>query len=150
MVAKLRVSHSPFLSHSAVVLPATLSPHPHPRLYHPPAWAKNLNQGSTGVFCCCCCCFFLLFTSSFIPCRKFRSPYLGKATAATRAVLPIPDSESSYFQVSKQWYSCQCLGSLMCKQMLMHVIAHRGFTDTVRESALKADSGGKFLAIQGS
>ena len=31
----------------------------------------------------------------------------------------------------------------MCAQMLMHAIAHRGCTDAIRESALKADSGRK-------
>ena len=31
----------------------------------------------------------------------------------------------------------------MCAQMLMHVIAHGGYTDTERESALKDDSGKK-------
>ena len=48
-----------------------------------------------------------------------------------------------YFRVSKQRYGCQCLGSLTCTQMLTPAIAHRGFTDTVRESALKVDSGRK-------
>ena len=32
-------------------------------------------------------------------------------------------------------------GSLTCAQMLMHAIAHGGCSDTVTESALKADSG---------
>ena len=31
----------------------------------------------------------------------------------------------------------------MCSQMLMHAIAQGGFTDTVRKSALKVDSGRK-------
>ena len=31
------------------------------------------------------------------------------------------------------------LGLLTCAQLLMHAIAHGGCTDTVRESALKAD-----------
>ena len=38
---------------------------------------------------------------------------------------------------------CQCLGFLTCAQMLMHAIAHGDCTDTVRESALKVDSGRK-------
>ena len=42
-----------------------------------------------------------------------------------------------------QRYGCQCLGSLTCAQMLMHAIAHEGCADTVRESALKVDSGRK-------
>ena len=37
--------------------------------------------------------FFSLFFKNFIiPCGKFRSPYLGKATVAAGALLPIPDS----------------------------------------------------------
>ena len=48
-----------------------------------------------------------------------------------------------YFCVSKQWYSCQCLGFLMLAQMLMHVIAHMGCMDILRECALEAHSGRK-------
>ena len=51
--------------------------------------------------------------------------------------------------MSKQRYGCQYLGSLTCEQMLMHAIAHEGCTDTVRESALKADSGKKILCRAG-
>ena len=54
-----------------------------------------------------------------------------------------------YFPVSRQWYGCQCLGFLTCTQMLMHAIAHRGCTDTVRESALKADWDKNPLPYQG-
>ena len=46
-----------------------------------------------------------------------------------------------YFPVSKQWYGWQCSGLFTCAQMLMHAIAHGGRTNTVRESALKVDSG---------
>ena len=38
---------------------------------------------------------------------------------------------------------------LTCTQMLMHAIAHGGCTDTVRESALKVDTGKKSLAARG-
>ena len=48
-----------------------------------------------------------------------------------------------YFRVSKQWYGCKCLGFLTCVQMLMCAIAHGFCTDTLRESALKVDSGRK-------
>ena len=49
-----------------------------------------------------------------------------------------------YFPVSKDCgYGCQCLGFLTCAQILMHAFAHGGCTDTVRESALQADSGRK-------
>ena len=40
---------------------------------------------------CVCVAVFVLFCFlRLIPCRKFRSPYLGKTTAAAGAVLPIP------------------------------------------------------------
>ena len=45
-----------------------------------------------------------------------------------------------HFRVSTQWHGCQCLGFLLCAQMLTHAIALRGWTNTVRESALNADS----------
>ena len=38
---------------------------------------------------------------------------------------------------------CQCLGVLMCTQMLMRAITHGGCMDTVRKSALEVDSGEK-------
>ena len=57
------------------------------------------------------------------------------------SAIPISCQCVQYFRVSKQWYGCQCLGCLTCTRILMHVIAHGGCTDTVRESALKVDSG---------
>ena len=48
-----------------------------------------------------------------------------------------------FFFLSKQKYGCQCLGSLMGTQPLIHAIAQEGCTDTVRESALKVDFGRK-------
>ena len=48
-----------------------------------------------------------------------------------------------YFRVSKQWYGCQCLGFLMCAQLLMREIACNSSTDTVRDSAQQVDSGRK-------
>ena len=48
----------------------------------------------------------------------------GCSTAAARAVLPIPTSACSILCVSKQQYGCQCLGFLVCTQMLlMHAMA---------------------------
>ena len=44
---------------------------------------------------------FFFFTS-FIACRKFGLPYLGKATAAARAALPIPNSASGIFLCPKE------------------------------------------------
>ena len=47
------------------------------------------------------------------------------------------------FCVFKQWYGCQCLAFLTWAQLLMHVSARGGCTDTVRESAVNVDSGRK-------
>ena len=55
----------------------------------------------------------------------------------------------SYFHVSKQWYGCQCLAFLTCAHMLRHVIAHRGCSDTVRQSALEVDWEKNPLSHQG-
>ena len=52
-----------------------------------------------------------------------------------------------YFRVSRQWCGCQCLGFLTCAQMLRCVVAHRGCTDTVRESVLKVESGAKIPSL---
>ena len=66
----------------------------------------------------------------------------GSDIAASKAALPIPISMCSYLCVSKQWYtSCQCLGFLTRAQLLLHAFAHGGCT--VRESALRVDSGRK-------
>ena len=46
----------------------------------------------------------------------------------------------SYQCVSRQRYCCQRLGFLTCAQTLMHATAYGGCMDTIRESALKADS----------
>ena len=55
-----------------------------------------------------------------------------------------------HFPVSKQRYGCQRLGFVTCAQMLMHATAHGGRTNNVRESALEADSGRKYLAARGN
>ena len=54
---------------------------------------------------------------------------------------------AQYFCVSEQWCACQCLRFLLCSCMLMHVIAHWGCMDTVRESALRVDSGRKMSCL---
>ena len=92
---------------------------------------------------------FFFSPTLFIPCGKFGSPYLGKATAAARAALPIPNSACGIFACPDKRYGCQCLESLTSAQMLMPAIAHEGCTDTVKESALKVDSGRKSLAAPG-
>ena len=89
-------------------------------------------------------CFFksiFLFRTSFIHFRKFGSPYLG--TAATDARAPQSYKCVQYFYricVSKR-HDChaQCLGFLTCTLMLCMQL----HTNTVRESAPRADSGSK-------
>jgi len=57
-----------------------------------------------------------------------------------------------YFRGSEQGYGCQCLEFLMCAQIVMHAIARRSCTDTIRVSALNVDSGRekKSLAAAGT
>ena len=43
-----------------------------------------------------------------------------------------------YFHQSKQWYGCQRVGFSTCTQIFMHLIARRSWTNTVRNSAMKA------------
>ena len=77
----------------------------------------------------------LMFSTS-LSLASIRVALPGYGTAAARAALPISDSEFSILCVSKQY---QCLGFLMCAQMLIRAIAQRGYTDTVREFAPEAD-----------
>ena len=60
---------------------------------------------------------------------------------AAEAALPIPVGVCSQICMSKQWYSCQCMGFLTRAPILIHAVAHRGCMDTVRESALELDWG---------
>ena len=55
----------------------------------------------------------------------------------------IPIRVCSVFMCPNNGVCCQCWRFLMWAQMLMHVTAHGGCMDTVRESALKVDSGRK-------
>ena len=59
---------------------------------------------------------------------------------ATRAALPIPINVCSMFVCLNNGTAASFL-FLTCTRMLMHAIAHGGCMDTVRESALEADSG---------
>ena len=73
----------------------------------------------------------LLFVFSLVflcPLREIQVTLPGYDTAAARAVVPVPVCPDSGMA-----------GFLTCEQILMHVIVHRGCTDTVRESALEAD-----------
>ena len=65
---------------------------------------------------------------------------------AARAALPFPVCVCSQICMSKQRYSCQCLGFFKLAPILMHAVAHRGCTDTVRESTLEVDRGEKSFA----
>ena len=63
------------------------------------------------------------------------------STEAARAVLLSPLSVCSVFAYPNSCiYDCLCLGCLTWVQMLMRAIASGGCTDTVRQSALEADS----------
>ena len=83
--------------------------------------------------------FYLVLQLLLCPMREIQVVLLGKAqqplSSATHSYQCV-----QYFPVSKQWYGCQCLGFLTRAQMLMHAIVHGGCTDTVRQSALEANS----------
>ena len=69
--------------------------------------------------------------------------YLGKATAAATAALSIPNSACGIFMCPNNGMTANVRDLLTCTQMLMHAIAQGSCENTVRESALKFDSGGK-------
>ena len=75
--------------------------------------------------------------TSLVSFWKFRSPCLGKATAATRAALPIPTSVCSVCV----WPRCQWVGSLTCAQMLRYTIPQGSCSTIAKVSAQKVDSG---------
>ena len=94
-------------------------------------------------FLCACVCFLFLFNTSF--------SLTGNSGGLTWVRLHQPPEQRYPFLsvcavfpcVQTMVYGCQWLGFLTSAQMLMHVTAHRGCTDTVTESALEADSGRK-------
>ena len=78
----------------------------------------------------------------FLP-RKIRVAFPGESQLRQSRARQ-PTAPAGCFSVSKihrtlTWTT----GSLTCAQMLMHAIAHGGCSDTVTESALKADSGSR-------
>ena len=77
------------------------------------------------------------------PLREFRSPYLGTALQPRRAVIPISASVYSIFMCPNNGVAVSVWDFLTCAQCWCVRFAHGGCTDTVRESALKADSGRK-------
>ena len=105
---------------------------------------KNVIQKSIGVIGIL---FFFLFSLyiyifkffSFVLCRKCGSPYLAKATAATRAALPIPVSVCRIFvypdnntnaSASNSEHACKC----WCRWL------HIDCTNSVQESAPKLEN----------
>ena len=112
-----------------------------PPLSVPLQWVISVPVFLEGILllCFCCCCFVLI--TSFLPCGKFGLPYLGKATAATRAALPIPIGMSVFlcvqtmpvwgiFNMRAHVGACNCIWWL-CKLFK---------TFNLREPALKVDS----------
>ena len=71
----------------------------------------------------------LFFKVLYCPLRQMQVALPAYGTAATKAA----------------W----CSGSLTCADMLLHAIAHGGCSDTVRQSALEADSGRKISCRTG-
>ena len=91
----------------------------------------------------------LSYKCLFVPCRKLgyltwvrHNRHKSSATHSCQCV--------QCLHVSKQWCDCQSFGFLTCAQIMMHMSAHGGCTDTVRESALEADSGRKSHAAPGT
>ena len=94
---------------------------------------------------------FYILNTSFIPCKKFKSLYLGRASAWQPPERRYPwtcvadTGPWRYpclpvcvaFSCVLTKHDCQDLDLLMCTQVLMRTIAHGGCTDTIMESALK-------------
>ena len=78
----------------------------------------------------------------FLP-REIRVAFRGESqlrqSRATQPTMHAGCSGVSIIHRTLTWTT----GSFTCSQMLMYAIAHEGCTDTVRESALKVDSGRK-------
>ena len=76
-------------------------------------------------------------------------PVMTVGNIISRSEIPTLRLRLQYFRVSRQWHGCQHLGFLTCAHMLMHVTAHGGCTNSVRESALKANCWRKALCRTG-
>ena len=109
---------------------------------------------SVCVCCCCCCCCFLLlffrggggggkFSLSGLAGIRVALPGVNKAQQPQEQRYPFLSVCVVFSCVQTMLYDCQCLEFVTCAQMSMHAIAHGGCTDTVRESALKVNSGRK-------
>ena len=102
---------------------------------------RDLSQ-ETGIF----------FFFNIVPCRKFRLPNPGTAEQLLEQLYPFRRVcvECVWcFCASRQRNGCQCLGFLTCAYVLKRVIAHRGFRNTVGQSALEADFGRKIPCCAG-
>ena len=86
--------------------------------------------GGGFLFCFCFCFLLFVFSISLSLVENW-----GNLTWVRHSCCKSSATHShqcvQYFCVSKQWYHCQCCGFLTCAQM-MHAIAHRDCTDTVR------------------
>ena len=75
-----------------------------------------------------------------VPCGKVGSPFLAKAQQQQEQRYPAP---VGFFRVSRQSYCYQCLGIFnVCTAVDACNCTWELYADTVRESALKVDSGG--------
>ena len=83
------------------------------------------------------CLIFLLVL--LVPCGKFELPYLGKAQQPQEQHYPFL-SVSAVFLCVQTMVRLPVFGILKCTPTLVPAIAHRGWTDTVKESALEVDT----------
>ena len=98
-----------------------------------------------SAFCANCLTFLLIlyFIQYFIvPYRKFGFFYPGKAQELQEQCYPFL-LVCAVFPCVQTMVWLPVFGIFNVAQMLMHVIAHRGCMDTIRESALETDSGRK-------
>ena len=88
--------------------------------------------------------FFFLHTS-FIHFRKFGSPYtwVQKNRHKSPPVLQVCAVFLLYLCVQTAWLPCTVFGIFNMRPNGMHATAHRHYTNTVRESALRVDSESK-------
>ena len=94
-------------------------------------------------------CISSVITEPSVTCRKFGLSYLGKAQQLQEQCCPFLLVSAVFSCVQTMVCGCQGLGFLMCAQILIPAITHMGCTDTVRESALKVDSGRKIPCCTG-
>ena len=92
-------------------------------------------------------CFFFFFYNRIVPSGflpwEIRVAFPGESQLRQNGVKQ-PTVHAGCFSICIIHRTLTCTtGSLTCAQMFMHRIAHEGCSDTVRESALKVDSGRK-------